>query len=166
MDHQIPLHTLRLYYPLIWERDVRELLMGLGFVCVLEEKDRLVFAIPVEFPWRVMAEARVIRWDYEKGIYEVLMYANHAESGRARVGTVHYTESIKALRRYGVRVMQDLFLAVDTAEETTKCPTCGEGWLGWVGDPQDGTPRRPQVTCHACGWTGPVEGFAAVKELL
>lgn len=165
MDPNIPLHVLRLYYPLIFERDLRELLTGLGFVAVHEERERLVFAMPIEFPWRAVADARVFRWDQEKGIYDVLLYVTHVESGRARVGTVYFTESIKALRRYCIPVMEEMFASVDQADQTMRCPSCEVGWLGWAGEVSEGIPKRPHVTCAACEWTGPHEGFRAIKEL-
>lgn len=164
VDDKIPLHVLRLHYPLIYERDLRELFGGLGFVPALEERERLVFVMPIEFPWRAVADAQVYRWDAEKGLYHVSVYASHVDAGRARVGTVHYTESVKALRRYCVPLMEELFASVDTADETMRCPRCGEGWLGWQGDASKGVPRRAHVRCAACDWEGPHEGFRPVKE--
>jgi hypothetical protein len=165
LDRTIPLHTLRLYYPLIYAHDLDPVLRTLGLVNVHRDREQLIYAMPIEFPWRAMAEAKVVRWDAEKGIYQVRFYVSPIDAGKARVGSVYWTESINVLRQMGRKVMGQMFESVDDAEATMKCPACGEGWLGWQGaDPCD-APRRPHVTCSHCDYSGPADGFRPVREL-
>jgi hypothetical protein len=154
-----------MYHPLIYDNDLDGVLLGLGMVEVLRERASRIFAMPVEYPWRVIAACHVGRWDADKGIYQVRLHVSHVDAGQHRIGTVYWTESCMSLRRLGQGVMQHVFKSVEEADENWTCGHCQRGWLGWQGSDPTKVGRRPVVRCHTCGWEGAAESFRALKQL-
>jgi hypothetical protein len=149
--------TLRTMYPVITLADLERLFAHLGFVPVYEDPDLVVYAIPVAFPWRVVAEAHVLQREGDFAIYEVVLALSMVEPPLRRVGGVWRTDSVVALRTHVVRVLQELFRAVDEPERF-RCGACADGWLTWDGEvPHEG--RHGRAVCVECGWQGRASGF-------
>jgi len=150
----------RLYYPVIYQRDLDEVFPRLQFALKHEEKNRRVYVAELGPDWRIVGDAIVDHWDVDKAWYRVTFYLNHRMYGSHPIGPAARTDNARSLRTVAGHLRKLTKLAADPHKLT--CPDCEASFTTWDGL-ERGT-QRPWAKCVRCEWTGR-PGYLAFETL-
>lgn len=162
MGDRIPASHYSLYYPVIYDRDLMEVLTALGMSVVWGDGSTHVFGMQIQEPWNATVVSQVLREDTGKKHHKVEFFLTRSDIHNARIGPIIATDSSQMLRRFGAKVMEELFESVDDVRPFL-CPTCGAGWLSYNGQKNAG--GHPLVSCSRCHWEGRTTAFEPFREL-